>query len=137
MPKKPEPATRAPLPSKADILAFIAREREAAGGVPVKIGKREVSRAFSIKGADRIGLKALLKELESDGAVEGRGKVLHKRGLLPNVVLADINKRDRDGELLATPVEWDEGLGPPPKIKIFSRSVGALSHSGTPKLGAS
>ena len=72
MPKKPEPATRAPLPSKADILAFIAREREAAGGVPVKIGKREVSRAFGIKGADRIGLKALLKDLESDGAVERR-----------------------------------------------------------------
>ena len=119
MPKKPEPATRAPLPSKADILAFIAREREAAGGVPVKIGKREVSRAFGIKGADRIGLKALLKELESDGAVERRGKVLHKKGLLPNVVLADINKRDRDGELLATPVEWDEELGPPPKIIVM------------------
>ncbi|MDB5651020.1 MAG: rnr, partial [Hyphomicrobiales bacterium] len=123
MPKKPlrsvEPATRAALPSREDVLAFIAREREAAGGAPVKIGKREVARAFGIKGSDRIGLKALLKDLESDGSVERRGKHLHKSGMLPPVVLADIKARDRDGDLIATPVEWDvDAQGPIPKIYV-------------------
>ncbi|MDB5594512.1 MAG: rnr, partial [Hyphomicrobiales bacterium] len=123
MPKKTprphEPATRAALPSREDILAFIAREREAAGGAPLKIGKREVARAFGIKGSDRIGLKALLKDLESDGSVERRGKHLHKSGMLPPVVLADIKARDRDGDLIATPVEWDvDAQGPIPKIYV-------------------
>ncbi len=118
MSKKSEPTTRTPLPSRADILAFIAREREAAGGAPFKIGKREISRAFGIKGSDRIGLKALLKDLESGGEVERRGKRLHKAGILPNVVLADIKTRDRDGDLIATPVEWDEDAGTPPKIIV-------------------
>jgi ribonuclease R len=107
-----------PLPSRAEILAFIAREREAAGGQPVKIGKREVAREFGIRGADKIGLKAILKELQAEGEVEKRGKRFHKAGMLPNVVLADVTGRDRDGELVATPVEWDEENGPTPRILI-------------------
>ena len=107
-----------PLPSRAEILAFIAREREAAGGQPVKIGKREVAREFGIRGADKIGLKAILKELLAEGEVEKRGKRFHKAGMLPNVVLADVTGRDRDGELVATPVEWDEDNGPTPRILI-------------------
>ncbi len=37
------------------------------------VGKREIARAFHLKGADRIPLKALLKELEKDGQVD-RGR---------------------------------------------------------------
>ena len=93
-----------PLPSREEIIAFIARERAAvdsAGAVPAKIGKREISRAFGIKGAARIDLKRMLKELEAEGEVERRGKSLHKAGALPPVVLADIKTRDRDGDLIA------------------------------------
>ena len=61
----------AALPSRADILAFIAREREAMGGkAQGKIGKREIARAFNVKGAERIALKRLLKDLESEGAIQ-------------------------------------------------------------------
>jgi ribonuclease R len=112
------PPDRAPLPSKAEILAFIVREREAAGDRNLKIGKREIARAFGLRGADKIGLKALLREMEEGGEVERRGKHLHKTGMLPTVLLADIRARDRDGELLAVPVEWDEDQGTPPKIII-------------------
>ena len=59
------------LPSRAEILAFIGREQAQS---PTKIGKREIARAFSITGADRIGLKKILKELEAEGAVERRRK---------------------------------------------------------------
>jgi ribonuclease R len=117
--------SRAPgsLPSRADILAFIAREKEFAARAGAarsgKIGKREIARAFGIKGADRIGLKQLLKELEAEGAVERRHKSLHRPGVLPAVVLADITSRDGNGELIAVPVEWDiQDQGPTPKILI-------------------
>ena len=113
-----------PLPSRAEILAFIARERAAAGAQPIKIGKREVAREFGIRGSDKIGLKALLKDLESEGAVEKRGKRFHKAGMLPSVVLADVTGRDRDGDLVATPVEWDEEHGPVPRILISAPRKG-------------
>ena len=124
MPKKPHDSapTPVPLPSKADVLAFIAREKaatERSGAPPALIGKREIARAFGLKGSDKIGLKAILKELEAEGTVDRRGKRLEKSGVLPNMVLCDITGRDRDGDLIATPTEWDSGEdGPVPKIAI-------------------
>lgn len=73
-----------------------------------KVGKREIAQRFGIKGSDRIWLKQILKDLEIEGVVDRRGKTVHKAGQLPPVVLADITKRDRDGELIAVPTEWDE-----------------------------
>jgi len=89
------------LPSREDLVAFIAN-------APGKVGKREIAQAFNIKGGDRIWLKQMLKDLEDEGAVNRRGKRVHKAGQLPPVVMADIVKRDRDGELIAVPTEWDE-----------------------------
>jgi ribonuclease R len=119
---KPGPAPR-PLPTRDEVLAFIARERAAAkatsGAIPAKIGKREIARAFGITGSDRIGLKQILKELESEGEIERRGRTLHKAGALPDVVLADVSTRDRDGDLIAEPVEWDVAeYGPAPRILV-------------------
>lgn len=108
------------FPSRAEIIAYIAREREALGDkAPAKISKREIARAFQIKGDDRIALKRMLKELEAEGAIERRRKGLHRPGLLPGVVLAEIFSRDRDGEFLAAPVEWDPAQGQAPKIVVF------------------
>jgi len=121
--RKEQAVQSAPLPSKADILAFVAREREAMSksGAVGKIGKREIARAFGVKGSDRIALKRLLAELEAEGAVERRGKRLVKTGALPAVTLADITGRDRDGELIAIPVEWNsDEFGPPPRISIHA-----------------
>ncbi|MBF9234074.1 ribonuclease R [Microvirga alba] len=107
---KPVPST---LPSREDIVAFIAK-------TPGKVGKREIAQAFGIKGGDRIWLKQMLKGLEIEGIVDRRGKNVHKAGQLPPVVLADIKKRDRDGELIAEPTEWDaEEHGPVPTIVIM------------------
>jgi len=109
-----------PLPTREEVLAFIAREREAMGAkTPAKIGKREIARAFGIKGSDKIGLKKILKELEGEGTIERRRKTLHKAGVLPNVIVAEIYTRDRDGDLLATPAEWDEEHGAAPKILVM------------------
>ncbi len=111
------------LPSREKILAFITREREVLGAkAPSKIGKREIARAFNVKGPARIALKRMLKDLEADGAIERRRKSLHKPGLLPVVVLADIIARDPDGDLLAAPAEWDTGQGPAPQILVMAKA---------------
>ena len=49
-------------PTREQILAFI---RES----PVPVGKREIAKAFNIKGVDRVGLKELLRGLRADGSV--------------------------------------------------------------------
>ncbi len=111
------------LPSRADILAFITREREVLGAKATgKIGKREIARAFNVKGPARIALKRMLKDLEADGAIERRRKSLHKPGLLQGVVLADMIARDRDGDLLAAPAEWDMSQGPAPQILVMAKT---------------
>ncbi len=102
------------LPSKADILAFIGKR-------PGKVGTREIARAFGLKNAMRAELKRMLRELGEEGAVEQRRKKLHHAGTLPSTVLADVTARDSDGDLIATPDEWDEEAhGAAPKIRILN-----------------
>jgi ribonuclease R len=102
------------LPSKADILAFIAR-------TPGKVGTREIARAFGLKNALRVELKRMLRDLADEGAVERKGKKLHHPGSLPSTVLADVLSRDSDGDLIAIPDEWDEEAhGAAPKIRIHT-----------------
>src|SRR4029079_13243189 len=54
-----------------------------------------------------------------EGRVEAKRKKLHHPGALPSVTLADITTRDSDGELIATPTEWDEDAhGAVPAIRV-------------------
>lgn len=101
MAKRPKSSLSSALPSREELVSFIA-------DAPGKVGKREIAQAFNIRGADKIWLKQMLKDLEASGAVDRRGKQVHKAGQLPSMVMADIIKRDRDGELIAVPTEWDE-----------------------------
>src|SRR6476620_11436022 len=106
------PHNQSPLPSKDDLVAFIGQQ-------PGKVGTREIARAFDLRNADRAALKTMLRELAAEGRVEQRRKKLHHPGTLPHVVVADVTARDRDGELIAVPTEWDEAEhGPAPKIRI-------------------
>src|SRR4029078_12350726 len=69
--------------------------------------------------ADRVELKRILRELADDGAIAKRGRKIHEPAPLRPIGIADITGRDTDGELLATPTEWDtEENGPAPKIRI-------------------
>ena len=105
-----ELAAPQPFPTREQILAFVAESKE-------RVGKREIAKAFGIKGAAKIDLKRVLKEIEEDGALDrGRGG-LAPAGHLPPVVLADIRSRDRHGDFLAVPVEWT-GTGKPPAIVL-------------------
>jgi ribonuclease R len=114
-PLKKPPKNKTPsLPSKAELLAFIAER-------PGKSGTREIARAFNLKNNLRAELKRLLRELADEGKIESRRKKLHHAGGLPDTILADIAARDNDGDLIATPDEWDEEAnGAAPKILVHT-----------------
>ncbi len=118
---KPQKTTGPVLPSKADILAFVAREKDALAfgkGSLGKVRKREIARAFGIKGDDRVALKRLLRELEDEGQIE-KCRSAARTGAMPAMMVADILSRDRDGELIAKPTDWDaEVNGAAPRILV-------------------
>ena len=53
------------IPSKSEILDWIEQN-------PTLTAKRDIAKAFGIKGAARIDLKRVLKELEAEGHLEKR-----------------------------------------------------------------
>ncbi len=87
--------------------------------IPAKSAPKEIAREFGLKNADRAELKRILRELADSGTIKKHGKKVTERAQLPATLLADITTRDADGELIATPAEWDEAEGgEPPRIRI-------------------
>ncbi|MEX0807765.1 MAG: ribonuclease R [Dongiaceae bacterium] len=103
--------TKPSFPTREQILEFIR-------GSESPVGKREVARAFNITGADRIPLKALLKDLREEGLLErGRGRRHAPPETLPEVAVLRITGPDADGELRAEPYNWPEDK-PAPAIYV-------------------
>src|SRR3954468_12260912 len=92
------------FPARDAIVAFIRAN-------PGKVGTREIAREFGLKNADRAELKRILRDLADGGTIKKDGKTVIERAQLPATLLADITTRDADGELIATPAEWDEAEG--------------------------
>jgi ribonuclease R len=113
------------LPSKQDILDFLATATGEAG-------KREIARAFGVKGGDRIALKELLRNMADDGLIAGSRRKLTRPGVLPPVTVLEITGRDADGEFIARPASWDEEHGPPPRILMAEsrRDAGPVAGIG-------
>src|SRR5690606_20523687 len=92
---------------------------------PDRSGKREIAKAFGIKGGDRIWLKEMLSALKDEGLVKKRGRKNLRAGALPHVVVLDIFSRDAGGGLLARPAEEDEEMdGPVPLVAIRAQKSG-------------
>ena len=84
---------------------------------PGKVGKREIARAFGIRGSDRIALKELLRTLEAEGAVDGRRGRVRWSGTLPPVTVLEVYGLDVEGAPQARPARW-EAPEPPPGITL-------------------
>ncbi len=97
-------------PSRDEILRYIAEN-------PDRSGKREIAKAFALRGDDRVWLKDLLRDLADEGLLEKKRKRHIRPGALPHVTVLDIFGRDAEGGLLARPAEQD-GDGPPPTVSI-------------------
>jgi ribonuclease R len=103
------------IPSKDEILAWISDN-------PTLTAKREIAKAFGIKGSDRIELKRLLKELEADGHLEKRRKTYRDPDRLPPVSVLQVTGPGSDGDLFARPLEW-EGEGREPVVLVIPRNA--------------
>jgi ribonuclease R len=102
------------IPTKEEILTWISDN-------PTLTSKRDIARAFGIKGAARIDLKRILKELESEGHLQKRRKTYRDPDSLPPVSVLQVMEPDSHGDLFARPVEW-HGEADEPRILLMLKS---------------
>ncbi len=125
------------LPTKKDLIAYIEREN-AVRKQPVD--RREIARAFGIRGPARADLRALLKELEAEGSINLDGKKAKRPGQLPPVTILDVVGTDSEGDLLCSLPKVDteqrailpsaQAMTSKPPIGVGDRFLGRLSESG-------
>lgn len=109
-----------PIPTKDQIRQWITDN-------PTLASKRDIAKAFGIKGDARIDLKRILRELEDEGLVEKQAKAYRDPSALPPVAVLEVIGPDKDGDLMAKPLE--EGVDHTPLILV-------VPQKGDPALGA-
>lgn len=109
MPKLPKRPQGMPTPQQ--VIEFIQSS-------DVPAGKREIAKAFGLKGQEKIKLKALLKDMAEEGLIDGKKTAYHRMGGVPKVTVLRIVDVD-DGDLIAIPDSWAEDApGTPPRLTI-------------------
>ncbi len=107
------------IPTKEEILTWISDN-------PTLTSKRDIARAFGIKGAARIDLKRILKELESEGHLQKRRKTYRDPDSLPPVSVLQVMEPDSHGDLFARPMEWHGEADEPRILLVLKPSDPAL-----------
>lgn len=110
------------IPSRQQILDWIADNPDATA-------KRDIAKAFGIKGSDRIELKRILRELEDEGLLERRRRHYRDHEKLPPVSVVEILPPDADGDIFAKPLEW-QGTAPMPRILFAPRKADPTVGAG-------
>src|SRR3954470_8856670 len=109
-----KPARDSGLPSREQILDFIQSSDDPAG-------KREIARAFGLKGNEKVALKALLRDMADEGLIDSApGRAFHKLGGVPKVTVLRVVDVDDSGRAWAVPERW-EAEGPPPRLRVMER----------------
>lgn len=98
------------FPSREQLLDYILSAKSS-------VTRRDIARAFHIKGSDRIPMKAMLKDLVSEGKVSYLDGAYQKL-VQSELTLVEIYGVDGDGEFLARPVQWT-GAGNKPDVYLF------------------
>jgi ribonuclease R len=102
------------LPTREQILDFIQASDEPAG-------KREIARAFGLKGQEKIALKTLLRDMADEGLIDSApGRAFHRMGGVPKVTVLRVADIDDSGRAWAVPERW-EADGPPPRLRVMER----------------
>jgi ribonuclease R len=111
------------LPSRQQILDFIAES-------PAPAGKREIARAFGLKGQEKIELKALLRDMAEEGLIDGKKSAFHRMGGLPRVTVLRVVGIE-DGEPIAIPETWQpDDATPPPRLRLIEKGRGSALRNG-------
>ncbi|VAW00116.1 3'-to-5' exoribonuclease RNase R [hydrothermal vent metagenome] len=99
------------VPTRKQILEFIQKSDQPAG-------KREIAKAFGLRGSDKIALKALLKDMADEGLIDATpGRAFHKMGGIPKVTVLKIIEIDGN-EAIGVPERWEADSAPLPKLRI-------------------
>ncbi|MDB5697920.1 MAG: ribonuclease [Alphaproteobacteria bacterium] len=114
---------RTGLPTREQVLEFIASSDQPAG-------KRELSRAFGLSGADKIALKQLLRDMGDEGLIEATpGRAFNKLGGVPKVTVLRVVDIDDSGTVWAVPERW-EADAPEPRLRVQERGRGGALGPG-------
>src|SRR5688500_20380225 len=99
------------LPTREQVLEFIQSPTRPAG-------KRDIAKAFGLKGEERIALKRLLGDMAEEGLIDGKKTAFHRMGGVPKVTVLRVVDID-EGEAVAIPDAWspDDGT-PPPRLRL-------------------
>jgi ribonuclease R len=99
------------LPTREQVVEFIQSSDRPAG-------KREIAKAFGLKGEEKIALKRLLKDMAEEGLIDGKTTAFHRMGGVPKVTVLRVVDVD-EGEAVAIPDAWqpDDGA-PPPRLRL-------------------
>ncbi|WP_370183298.1 ribonuclease R [Alteriqipengyuania sp.] len=126
MAKRPHKKLPKGLPTQKQVLEFIQSS-------DTTVGKREIAKAFGLKGQEKIALKKLLKDMAEDGLIDGKKTAYHRMGGVPKVTVLRIVEID-DDEAIAVPENWqpDDGAAPP-RLTVVEKSRGRGSK-GMPAL---
>ncbi len=99
------------MPSREQVLEFIQTSSKPAG-------KREIAKAFGLKGQEKIGLKKLLKDMAEEGLIDGKKTAYQQMGGVPKVTVLRVVAIE-DGEPIAEPENWSpDAPGKPPRIVV-------------------
>ncbi len=114
MTRKPTRPNKTGLPTRAQILDFIQSS-------DVPAGKREIAKAFGLKGEEKIALKRLLRDMGDEGLIDaGTDRAFHKLGGVPKVTVLRVVDVDDSGKAWAVPERW-EADGEPPRLRVMER----------------
>jgi ribonuclease R len=129
----------AALPSREEVVRWVEASEE-------RVGKRDLLAAFAVRGAEKTALKRLIRELESEGALDlrrRRGRAPAEpapRERLPAVGVVEVAAIDDNGDLLLRhpdlsearillPLEGLEGTAPGLRdrllVKLYRQSDGS------------
>ncbi|MGF7169833.1 ribonuclease R [Sphingobium xanthum] len=119
-PQKPKRIKPAGMPSRQQVLDFITQSDQA-------VGKREIAKAFGLKGNEKIALKSLLKDMADEGLLDiGPARAFHKMGGLPKVTVLRVVDVD-GGQTIAVPERWEADGVPIPRLRVMEKGKrGAL-----------
>ncbi len=115
------------MPSAKQVLEFIQTSDEPAG-------KREIAKAFGLKGQEKIALKRLLKDMAEEGLIDGKKTAYHQMGGVPKVTVLRVIEIE-DGVPIAIPDNWaPDAPGEPPRVTM-RENTGQKGKSGVGRRG--
>ncbi|WP_298466478.1 VacB/RNase II family 3'-5' exoribonuclease [uncultured Erythrobacter sp.] len=99
------------MPSREQVIQFIQSSE-------IPAGKREIAKAFGLKGQEKIALKRLLKDMAEEGLIDGKKTAYHRMGGVPKVTVLRVVDIE-DGEPVAVPDSWSpDAPEKPPRLTL-------------------